>query len=84
MAIEEWRKKKRNTDQTSVNLRMEIQMKKDEIRALLLEDINNFRLKAKFYESIRLSEAADYAKDLASNIELALTTMPSDSDSEIY
>ncbi|EQD67209.1 hypothetical protein [Ferrovum myxofaciens] len=59
-------------------------MSKDEIRALLLEDINSFRLKAKFYESIRLSEAADYAKDLASNIELALTTMPSDSDSEIY
>ncbi|NDU85953.1 MAG: hypothetical protein G3H99_04995 [Ferrovum sp.] len=58
-------------------------MTKDEIRAILQTDIINFRTKAQFYESIRLSEAADYAKDLASNIELALTTLPSDSDTEI-
>lgn len=58
-------------------------MKKDEIRRVLLEDIDNFRLKAKYYQSLRLFEAARYANNLASNIELALTTMPSDEDPEI-
>jgi hypothetical protein len=58
-------------------------MKKDEIRKILLDDIENFRLKAKFYDSLRLFEAAKYAGNLASNIELALTTMPSDNDQEI-
>lgn len=55
-------------------------MKKDEIRKLLSDDINYFRLKAKYYETLRLFEAANYADNLASNLELALTTMPSDDD----
>ena len=50
---------------------------------MLLDDIDNFRLKAKYYESLRLFEAAKYAGNLASNLELALTTMPSDDDPEI-
>ncbi len=58
-------------------------MSKDETRKVLLEDIDNFRLKAKYYQSLRLFEAARYANDLASNIELALTTLPSDEDTEI-
>ena len=58
-------------------------MKKDETRKILLEDIHNFRVKAKYYESLRLFEAAKYARNLASNIELALTTMPSDNDPKI-
>ena len=58
-------------------------MKKDDIRAELLDDIDYFRSKAKYYESIHLFEAAKYAINLASNIELALTTMPSDEDQEI-
>ena len=58
-------------------------MKKDEIRKILLDDIDNFRLKAEYYKSLHLFEAAKYADHLASNIELALTTMPSDDDSEI-
>ncbi len=58
-------------------------MKKDEIREILTNDINSFRLKAEYYKSIHLFEAAKYADELASNIELALTTMGSDSDTEI-
>lgn len=58
-------------------------MKKNEIRRVLLDDIDDFRLKAKYYESLRLFEAANYAGNLASNLELALTTMPSDDDTEI-
>jgi hypothetical protein len=58
-------------------------MKKDETRKILLDDIDDFRLKAKYYESLRLFEAARYADNLASNLELALTTMPSDDDPEI-
>jgi hypothetical protein len=58
-------------------------MKKNETRKILLNDIDNFRLKAKYYESLRLFEAAKYADNLASNLELALTTMPSDDDPEI-
>ncbi|MGO9513024.1 MAG: hypothetical protein ACLP2F_05200 [Steroidobacteraceae bacterium] len=58
-------------------------MKKDEIRKILAEDIDNYRQKAKYYESLRLFEAAKYARNLASNIELALTTMPSDGDPKI-
>ena len=53
-------------------------MKKDETRNILLDDIDNFRLKAKYYESLRLFEAAKYAGNLASNLELTLTTMPHD------
>ena len=59
------------------------EMKKDEIRKVLLNDISHFRLKEKYYESLRLFEAASYAGSLASNLELALTTMPSDDDTEI-
>jgi len=58
-------------------------MTKDEIRNALLRDIDEFRRKATYYESIRLFEAAKYAKSLASNIELALTTMPTDHDPKI-
>jgi hypothetical protein len=59
------------------------EMKKDEIRKILSDDIEHFRLKAKYYESLHLFEAEKYAENLASNIELALTTMPSDDDQEI-
>jgi len=58
-------------------------MTKDETRKMLSDDINNFRQKAKHYESLHLFEAAKYAGNLASNLELALTTMPSDEDQEI-
>jgi cytochrome c len=58
-------------------------MKKDETRKILLDDIENFRSKAKYYESLHLFEAEKYATNLASNLELALTTMPSDDDTEI-
>jgi hypothetical protein len=58
-------------------------MTKDQVRKALLQDIDDFRNKARFYESIHLFEAAKYAKSLASNIELALTTMPADGDIEI-
>lgn len=58
-------------------------VKKDEIRKVLSDDIDNFRVKAKYYESLRLFEAAKYASNLASNLELALTTLPSDDDTEI-
>ncbi|MFI4891273.1 MAG: hypothetical protein ACHQIL_12145 [Steroidobacterales bacterium] len=56
---------------------------RDELRKTLLQDIDDFRRKARFYESVRLYEAAKYAKTLASNIELALTTLPTDGDPEI-
>lgn len=58
-------------------------MTKDETRKILSDDIENFRAKAKYYESLHLFEAKKYAEHLASNIELALTTMPSDDDAEI-
>jgi hypothetical protein len=58
-------------------------MTKDQVRNTLLQDIEDFRRKAKYYESIRLYEAAKYANSLASNIELALTTLPTDHDPEI-
>jgi len=53
-------------------------MKKDEKRKILLDDIDDFRLKAKYYKSLQLFEAAKYAGNLASNLELTLTTMPHD------
>lgn len=59
-------------------------MKKDEIRKILQQDIENFRSKARYYDTLHLFEAAKYADNLASNIELALTTMPSDGDQKIY
>ena len=58
-------------------------MTKDETRKLLADDINNFRSKAKHYDSLHLFEAAAYANKLASNLELALTTLPSDEDQNI-
>ena len=58
-------------------------MTKDETRKTLQEDIVNFRRKAKYYESLHLYEAKKYANHLADNIELALTTMPSDEDTQI-
>ncbi|MGO8756409.1 MAG: hypothetical protein ACLQHK_14440 [Gallionellaceae bacterium] len=58
-------------------------MNKDELRMILLDDIDYFRAKAKYYKTHRLFESAKYADNLASNLELALTTMPSDEDPEI-
>ena len=59
------------------------EMKNDEIRKILSDDIVQFRSKARFYESLNMFEAANYADNLASNIEMALTVMPSDDDIEI-
>ena len=58
-------------------------MTNDTTRKTLSEDINNFRLKAKFYESLHLFEAAKYAGSLAANLELALTTMPADEEKQV-
>jgi hypothetical protein len=58
-------------------------MTKDETRKILSDDIDNYRRKAIYYRSLHLFEAEKYANHLASNIELALTTMPSDEDTEI-
>lgn len=58
-------------------------MTKDETRKILSDDIDNFRAKARYYGSLHLFEAKKYADNLASNIELALTTMPSDEDPQI-
>jgi hypothetical protein len=55
----------------------------DETRRLLEQDIQDFREKASYYETLHLYEAAKYADDLANNIELALTTMPSSNDIKI-
>ena len=55
----------------------------DETRKILADDIAMLRSKIKFYESLHMFEAAKYADRLAENIELALTTMPSDNDQEI-
>ena len=40
-------------------------------------------MKASYYESLHLYEAEKYVNNLALNIELALTTMPSDEDTKI-
>jgi MshEN domain len=53
-------------------------MTSDSTIKVLSDDINNFRVKAKFYESLHLFEAAKYAVSLASNLELALTTLSPD------
>lgn len=58
-------------------------MKNDAIRKMLQDDIDMYRAKAKGYETLHLFEAAKYAERLAANIELALTTLPTDSDPEI-
>jgi hypothetical protein len=58
-------------------------MTKNQVRKILSDDVASFRSKANYYASIRLFEAAQFANHLAANIELALTTMPSDDDPEI-
>jgi hypothetical protein len=58
-------------------------MNKDDLRMVVSDDINYFRTKAQFYKTHRLVEAARYAENLASNLELALMTLPSDEDPEI-
>jgi len=54
-------------------------MTKDETRKILFDEIDNFRLKAKHRESLRLFETAKYAGDL----DLALATMLSDNVQDI-
>lgn len=56
---------------------------RNEIRSILSGDIDNLRKKIEFYKSLHLFEAAHYADKLAENIELALTTMPTDDDPKI-
>ena len=58
-------------------------MDKNQTRQQLQADIDHFRAKAKYYAALRLFEAAKYAEHLAANLELALTTLPSDDDIEI-
>lgn len=58
-------------------------MTKNEIRAGIQRDIELYRAKAGSYETLHLYEAASYAKKLATNLELALTTMPRDEDPQI-
>jgi hypothetical protein len=58
-------------------------MTKDQTRQQLSADVGNLRQKATYYASLHLFEAQKYAERLASNIELALTTMPSDEDQPI-
>jgi len=58
-------------------------MNKDRTRQQLNDDIVQFRAKAKYYAALHLFEAAKYAEHLAANLELALTTLPSNGDSEI-
>lgn len=56
---------------------------KNEIRSVITGDVETFRKKAKFYRENHLHEAAVFADRLASNLELALTTLPSEDDPEI-
>jgi hypothetical protein len=58
-------------------------MTPNETRKVLLDDIEYYRSKAGYYETLKLFEAARYADNLADNLELALTTMPSDEDVKI-
>jgi hypothetical protein len=58
-------------------------MTKDQTRQVLSDDVGNLRQKATYYGSLHLFEAQKYAEKLASNIELALTTLPSDEDPQI-
>ena len=41
-------------------------MTKDQVRNALQQDVEEFRRKATYYESLRLMEAAQYARRLAS------------------
>jgi len=54
-----------------------------ETRKILMRDIAEYRSKIDFYKSLHLFEAASYAKKLADNIELALTTLPDDNEPPI-
>ena len=54
-----------------------------ETRKILMRDIAEYRSKIDFYKSLHLFEAASYAKKLADNIELALTTLPDENDPPI-
>lgn len=54
-----------------------------DIRKALESDIELFRSKALFYREKHLHEAAVYAEKAAANIELALTTLPSEDDVDI-
>lgn len=54
-----------------------------DIRKVLETDIELFRKKAAFYREKRLHEAAVYAEKAAANLELALTTLPSEDDIDI-
>jgi hypothetical protein len=56
---------------------------KDQTRQVLSDDVVHLRQKATYYASLHLFEAQKYAERLASNIELALTTLPSDEDPQI-
>lgn len=58
-------------------------MNRNQILQQLKADIDAFRAKAKYYTALHLFEAAKYAEHLAANLELALTTLPSDDDIEI-
>ncbi len=59
-------------------------MRINKTRKILQDDIADFRLKAAYYKSLHLFEAATYAEHLAANIELALATLPAEEDQEIY
>jgi len=59
------------------------QVTKDETRKVLEDDVRQYRLKARYYATLHLFEAEKFAERLAANIELALTTLPSDEDPEI-
>lgn len=54
-----------------------------ETRKILMRDIAEYRSKIEFYKSLHLFEAASFARKLADNIELALTTLPDDNEPPI-
>ena len=54
-----------------------------EIRKTVQDDVELFRRKAKYYRENHFHEAAIFADRLASNLELALTTLPREDDTEI-
>lgn len=55
----------------------------NDIRTALENDVDLFRRKARVYRENHLHEAAVFADRLASNLELALTTLPKDDEPEI-
>jgi len=54
------------------------EMTNESTRKVLLDDINHFRLKAKFYESLHLPDAAKYAASISAYLEQALKNMRPD------